>query len=187
MTLPNHVRALCLVLVAAAWIGLPTSAAAQGVGGQQPITIDGKALLEVEDPKLGPGNPIRIRIELHVVISGNKVSGSISRNVTSKDSAAREIQGDTVQFSGWLGRPREVRSEPGYAVAILSGNTLTLLQTLKTGAIKATIRIGSGCGMRIDHAREVGKGHTQRKGIHGQDIEIAGWRQVSSSCRITRG
>ena len=97
------------------------------------------------------------------------------------------VLADHTQLSGELGKVRQMKAEPGHAVAILSGNTLTLLQALKTGAVRATIRMGSGCSVRVEYAQEVGKGNAQRKGVDGQDIEISGWRQVSSSCRLTRG
>ena len=53
-------RTLCAILVAGAWLGLPTVAVAKG-GGGQPIKIDGSAQLEVVQPKLGPTNPVRLR------------------------------------------------------------------------------------------------------------------------------
>ena len=179
-------RTLCAILVAGAWLGLPTVAVAQG-GGGQPIKIDGSAQLEVVQPKLGPTNPVRLRVDFYVAIAGNKISGSISRNVMSKGVEARVVLTDHTPISSELGKVGQMKAEPGHAVAILSGSTLTLLQVLKTGAVKVAIRMGSGCSVRIEYAREVGKGNAQRKGIDGQDIEISGWRQVSSNCRLTRG
>jgi hypothetical protein len=179
-------HSLSVFVVIAGWLGLATAATAQG-GGGQPITIAGDALLEVVQTRFGETNPVRLRVELNLVISGDKVAGGISRSVMSKKDVNHVVHSDHAPFTTQLGQPGETKSLPGYAVAVMSGNTLTLLQALKTGAIRVTIRMGSGCGMRIDHAREVGKGNTQSKGIHGEDIEITGWRQVSSSCRLTRG
>lgn len=178
-------RSLCAILLAGTWLGLPTLAVAQG--GSQPINIDGTAQFEVVQPKFGPTNPVRLRIDFYVAIAGNKVSGSISRSILSKTDGTRVVLADHTQLSGELGKVRQMKAEPGHAVAILSGNTLTLLQALKTGAVRATIRMGSGCSVRVEYAQEVGKGNAQRRGVDGQDIEISGWRQLSASCRLTRG
>ena len=179
-------RTLCVILATAAWLGVPTLVFAQAVGGQA-FKVDGTAQLEVTQPKFGPSNPVRLRVDFYVTVASNKISGSITRNVMSKTDGARVVLAEHTQVSGQLGKVGQIRTEPGHAVAVLSGNTLTLLQVLKTGAVKVTIRMGSGCSVRIEYAQEVGKGNARRKGVDGQDIEISGWRQVSSNCRLTRG
>jgi hypothetical protein len=182
-------RASWVLLAAAAWIGWQAPAAAQGAGGQQRFTVDGDALLEVSQPQHGgDANPVRLRIELHLTVAGNTISGSMIRSVLSKNTTyPRVVLSDHSQLSVQLGRAVETKKVPGHGVAVLSGNKLTLLQALKTGAVKVTITMGAGCGLRIDYVREVGKGNTQTKGTDGKDIEISRARQVSSTCRITRG
>jgi hypothetical protein len=99
-------HALSAVLIAAAWLGLATAATGQGGGGQS-ITVDASTLLEVVQPRFGETNPVRLRVELHLAISGDKVSGSISRSVMSKGDINRVVQADHTPFlADWAGQAK---------------------------------------------------------------------------------
>jgi hypothetical protein len=92
---------------------VPTSVFAQ-VGGQ-PFKIDGTAQLEVTQPKFGPSDPVRLRVDFYVAVASNNISGSITRNVMSKTDGARVVLAEHTQVAGQLGKVGQVRTEPGHA------------------------------------------------------------------------
>jgi hypothetical protein len=171
-------------LAALALVGLPMRAPAQSTEG--PITIQGSILNEATWRRSGYEGTTTTQIAFYLTLSRDRISGSYTRNAL--DRTGRVLRSDHDQLSGPLGKVGEFKSDPGYAVATLSGNTLTVLRTVQTGATRFTIRMGRGsaCSARMEQVQEVGKGNMERKGVGGDGVEIVAWRQVSHSCRMSR-
>jgi hypothetical protein len=178
-------RAFSATLAAMLLIVSPTSATAQAPAG--PILIEGNILLDIHFRRFGTEGNSSVRIDFYMTMTGDRLEGAYSRNVVAKDG--RVIHAENNKVSAVINKVLEAKNDPGYGVAILSGNTLTVLKTAKVGANKIVVTMGrsSGCGIRFEQLRETGKGNVQRKSIDtGGDIEVISARKVSSICRLTR-
>jgi len=181
-------RALLATPLAAALAGLAMAgAAAQVPTGREPVVIEGSLLLDIHFRRSGVEGNSSVRIDFYMTMANDRVEGAYSRNVLSRDG--RVVHAENNKVSAVLGKVIEAKNDPGYGVAILSGNTLTVLKTAKVGANKIVITMGrgSGCGVRFEQLRETGKGNVERKSIDaGGDIEVISARKVSANCRMIR-
>ena len=167
------------------WLGQPLTSAAQGVSFEslRGRTITAQWAYETRARRDGRefDNPVKFDMTINVGGDGN-ASGTVTRHVVGP----RGPQSETRTFSATIGKPGQTRE--GHRLMLLSGNTLTVLQTFEVGGAKTTITLGGGgsCTVRSPPLKETGSSVVvRRNAVVGGQIEILSSRQVSSSCRVS--
>jgi hypothetical protein len=184
MGFPRRRRLVLSLLVLLPWLGPSSPAFAQGVSAEslRGRTIAAQWAYETRARREGRefDNPVKFELTLNIGGDGS-ANGTVTRHVVGP----RGPQSETRTFSAVIGKPGQTRE--GHRLMLLSGNTLTMLQTFEVGGAKTTITLGGGgsCTVRSPAMKETGSNVVvRRNAVVGGQIEILSSRQVSSSCRI---
>lgn len=172
------------IFAMALWPALPSPVAAQAVSVEslRGRTITAQWAYETRARREGKefDNPVKFDLTMNIGGDG-KVSATVTRHVVGP----RGPQSETRSFSAVIGKPGQTRE--GHRLMLLSGNTLTVLQTFEVGGAKTTIVLGRGgsCTVRSPAMKETGSNVVvRRNAVVGGQIEILSSRQVSSSCQV---
>jgi hypothetical protein len=116
-----------------------------------------------------------------IQISGNSISGSMTRVVTYQGHPVGTVSGS---LSGAIGKPQQGTNGGNY-VWMLQGNALTMLRTFAVGGTRITIIFnGSGCSVESPMMHEVGAGNSRMRSAIGGQVEVTSATLVSTSCTV---